>query len=107
MNHVGPKTREGARDAAEMRERIALANERPEARLLHGREQALFALEVEHDPQRALALAQGNVARQREPIDLLVYAQAARASGDADARRDARRMREAIGLHDRRLEALL
>jgi hypothetical protein len=98
---------DAARDAAEMRERIALANERPEARVLHGREQALFALEVEHDAPRALALARGNVARQREPIDLLVYAQAARASGDADARRDVRRLCDALGLHDRRVEGLL
>ena len=55
-----------------MRERIALANERPEARVFHGREQAMFALAVEHDAERALALARGDVARQREPLDLLV-----------------------------------
>ena len=36
------------RDAAEMRDRIALANERPETRIFHGREQAMFALSVEH-----------------------------------------------------------
>jgi len=98
---------DAARDAAEMRERIALANERPEARLLHGREQAMFALEVDHDPKRALDLARGNVERQREPLDVLVYAQAARAAGDAAARRDARRLRDAMGLHDRRVDAEL
>ena len=96
-----------ARDAAEMRERIALANERPEARVLHGREQAMFALHVEHDPTRALELSRGNVERQREPLDLLVYAQAARAAGDAAAQGDARRLRDAIGLRDRRVEAEL
>ena len=100
---VQARTPGASRDAAEMRERIALANERPEARVLHGREQAMFALHVEHDAKRALDLSRGNVERQREPLDLLVYAQAARAAGDAAARRDARRVRDAIGLHDRRM----
>ena len=96
-----------ARDVAEMRERIALANERPEASVFHGREQAMFALVVERDPDRALALARADVARQREPLDLLVLAQAARASGRADAIEEARRLKAAIGLHDRRIDALL
>jgi tetratricopeptide (TPR) repeat protein len=95
------------RDVAEMRERIALANERPEARIFHGREQAMFALAVEHAPERALALARGDVARQREPLDLLVFAQAARASGQADAIDEARRLKALVGLHDRRTDALL
>jgi len=90
-----------------MRERIALANERPEARVLHGREQAMFALQVEHDAAHALELSRVNVERQREPLDLLVYAQAARAAGDAVARRDARRLCDAVGLHDRRVDAEL
>ncbi len=95
------------RDVAEMRERIALANERPEARVFHGREQAMFALFVDHDPVRALELARGDVANQREALDLLVFAQAARASGSADALADVRRVRAAMGLHDRRLDAAL
>jgi len=95
------------RDVAEMRERIALANERPEASVFHGREQAMFALVVERDPDRALALARADVARQREPLDLLVLAQAARASGRAEAIEEARRLKAAIGLHDRRIDALL
>ena len=37
-------------------------------------------------PTRALELARGDVARQREPLDLLVFAQAARASGAAETR---------------------
>lgn len=101
------KTAEGERDVAEMRERIALANERPEARIFHGREQAMFALVVERAPERALALARGDVARQREPLDLLVFAEAARASGQRDAIDEARRLKAAIGLHDRRIDALL
>jgi hypothetical protein len=47
------KTAQGERDVAEMRERIALAHERPEAPIFHGREQAMFALVVERAPERA------------------------------------------------------
>ena len=94
-------------DVAEMRDRIALANERPDAKVLHGREQAMFALEVEHDPARALELARGNVAQQREPLDLLVYARAARASGQAAARQDAARVAAQVGLVDTRTQAAL
>ena len=95
------------RDVAEMRERIALSNQRPEARSLHGREQAMFALQVDGDASLALALARADVARQREPLDLLVFARAAKASGDAAALEEARRLRDAVRLHDRRLDALL
>ena len=90
-----------------MRERITLANERPEARIFHGREQAMFALAIERDAAHALELARGDVARQREPLDLLVFAQAARASGSRDAIEQARRLKAALGLHDRRIDALL
>ena len=95
------------RDAAEMRERIALANERPETRIFHGREQAMFALAIDRDPARALELARGDVAQQREPLDLLVFAEAARASGQAAAIEEARRLKATLGLHDRRIDALL
>ena len=100
------RTASAAADAAEMRERIALANERPDAQRVHGREQAMFALAVERDAARALALARVNVERQREPLDLLVLAQAARASADAEALREALALTARIGLHDRRIERL-
>jgi hypothetical protein len=96
-----------AADAAEMRERIALANERPDAKLFHGREQAMFALMVDHQPMLALGLARGNVGQQREPLDLLVLAQTAQASGRADALQEARRLMSEMGLHDQRTQALL
>lgn len=95
------------RDVAEMRDRIALANERPDARIFHGREQAMFALWVEGSPERALALVRGEIVQQREPLDLLVFAQAARASGRADAIGEVRALKAAQGLHDRRIDALL
>jgi hypothetical protein len=99
----------GARSpsAADMRERIALANERPQARVFHGREQAMFALFVDRSPELAFELAQGNAAHQREPLDLLVLAQAARATGRAEAIEAARRLKSSVGLHDRRIDALL
>jgi Tfp pilus assembly protein PilF len=94
-------------DAAEMRERIALANERPDAKLFHGREQAMFALAVDGDAPRALELARGNVAQQREPLDLLVLAQAARASGRRAALEEAKRLASDMGLVDQRIAAIL
>ena len=98
-------------DAREMRERITLENERPETSRLHGREQAMFELSVDDGDRRSAAmraveLARGNVATQREPLDLLVYAQAARRSGDAAARADADRLIAQIGLRDERIRAL-
>lgn len=91
-------------DAREMRERIALANERPGAAASHGREQAMFALWVDGRADRAMALARENVRHQREPLDLLVLAQAAKASGDSAALEQARRLVREIGLVDRRVE---
>jgi hypothetical protein len=96
-----------AADAAEMRERIALANERPDAQVFHGREQAMFALAVDRDAKRAWELARGNVVRQREPLDLLVLAQAARAQRDPAAVQEARRVTNDIGLRDQRIEGVL
>jgi len=96
-----------AADVAEMRERIALANERPDAKVFHGREQAMFALAVDGDPALALELARGNVAQQREPLDLFVLAQAARASRQPAAIDAAKRLTGEIGLVDQRIKAIL
>ena len=96
-----------AADIAEMRERIAMANERPDANRLHGREQAMFALWIDGAAERALELARGNVAQQREPVDLLVFAQAARRSGQDSARDEVRRVVDAVGLRDERFRELL
>ena len=96
-----------ARDAQEMRDRVTQANLRPQAQTLHAREQAMFALVVENQPERALGLARTNVTLQREPIDVLLLAQAARAAGQPEAVREAERLRNEIGLKDARLDALL
>ena len=106
---AGPKTgsAQAAVDAAEMRERIAAANQRPEAQRIHSREQTMFMLWVEADAAAALRLARINVAQQREPVDVLLLAQAARAAGDAAALREVARLKQEIGLHDQRIDALL
>jgi tetratricopeptide (TPR) repeat protein len=96
-----------ARDVREMRERMTLASLRPDARTTHAREQAMFALWVDGAPQRALYMARINVRHQREPLDLLVLAQAARAVGHADAIAEADSLRKDMGLHDQRLDSLL
>ncbi|WP_372524977.1 hypothetical protein [Piscinibacter sp.] len=95
------------RDVREVRERMALANLRPDARTTHAREQAMFALWVDGAAQRAMQLARANVRMQREPLDLLLLAQAARATGDSAALREADAIRKEMGLHDQRLDALL
>lgn len=94
-------------DARQVRDTIAQANLRPDARGTHAREQAMFALEVEAMPAAALALARENVRRQREPLDLLVLARSARAAGDENAIREVDQLRREMGLRDRRLDALL
>ena len=51
----------------------------------HQREQARFALELQRDPARALALARSNFAVQREPADARILLESAIAAGDAQA----------------------
>lgn len=94
-------------DPRALRERLSLADLRPETRTTHAREQAMFALWVDRDARRALDLARINVSRQREPLDLLLLADAARAAGDAAALRETARLLKEMGLHDTRLAALL
>jgi hypothetical protein len=96
-----------AQSAREMRERFAAADLRLQTQAQHGREQAMFALWVDKQPGRAFELARANLRMQAEPIDLLVLAQAARAWGDAAALHEAQRLRQGLGLHDRRVDALL
>jgi hypothetical protein len=67
----------------------------------------MFALWIDNDPRRACTFARENVRHQREPLDLLVLAQCARADGDAAARRQVAALVAELGLVDRRIEALL
>ena len=52
---------------------------------LHRREEARFRLDIERDAAGALALARANWAVQREPADLRILVDAARAANDAGA----------------------
>jgi hypothetical protein len=94
-------------DIAELRQRMALAYQRPEARTTHAREGAMFALWIDKAPHRALQIAREDIKRQREPLDLLVFAQAAAASQDRAALRELAALMQSIGLHDQRVAALL
>lgn len=65
---------------AELAARYAAATLRGDE--LHAREMARFALEVEGDADRALALAVRNFAVQKEPADVAILIAAARAADD-------------------------
>jgi len=97
----------GKGDATELRERFEAAAQRPGTTALHAREEAMFALDVQNDAARALKLARLNAQRQREPIDLLIYARAAVAAGDSAARAEVRQLMQQIGLKDARVDAAL
>lgn len=73
----------------------------------HLREEARFALALDGDAQRALALAQRNWAGQREPADAHLLLQAALAAGRPAAAAPVREWLRRNGLEDARLQPLL
>lgn len=73
---------------------------------VHRREEARFALAVAGDPREAVRLAKLNWAVQKEPADLRILAQAAAASGDADAARLVRDWLRYSRIEDRTLDAI-
>ena len=92
-------------DVRELRERMALANLRPDTRSTHAREQAMFALWIDRNSQRALDFARENIRHQREPLDVLIFARAAAASKDVDAARALDSLVNEMGFRDVRLHA--
>ena len=52
---------------------------------MHRREEARFRLDVQGDASAAVALARANWSVQREPADLRILIEAARAADDAGA----------------------
>jgi len=94
-------------DRDELQARFETAALRPGATLPHAREEALFALDVKGDARRALELARLDVELQREPIDLLLFARAAVAANDDEARRQVKRLMQQTGLKDARVDAIL
>ncbi len=72
-----------ADDARTLQARFDAARQRGEN--LHLREEALLALELQGEPAKALALAEQNWARQKEPADALLLARAAHSAGRPQA----------------------
>jgi hypothetical protein len=69
----------------------------------HLREEALVALDVDHDAARALELAKANFATQRETIDIRLLSRAARATGDTATLRSVAQWIRETGYEDRQL----
>jgi tetratricopeptide (TPR) repeat protein len=85
--------------------RAAFAAETQRGEAVHRREQARFLLEVEDQPKLSLAAAIENWAVQREPDDVLVLVNAARAAGSPAAAEPALSFMRSQGLHDARVNA--
>ena len=92
-----------AQSSARLRAAFAAETQRGEA--VHRREQARFLLEVEDQPQLALAAAIDNWAVQREPDDILVLVEAARAAGDPAAAAPALDFMRSAALSDVRVDS--
>jgi tetratricopeptide (TPR) repeat protein len=73
---------------------------------VHRREEARFALDLQHQPQRALGLARANWDVQREPADARILLEAALASGRPDAADPVRTWLHDNAVEDVRLVAL-
>ena len=87
---------------AQLDDLLNLASRRGE--IPHLREEALFALDVEGDTERALQLAKQNFATQRETIDARLLVRAARARGDTEALSLVTRWMRETGFEDQRIK---
>jgi len=85
--------------------RAAFAAETQRGEAVHRREQARFLLEVEDQPKLSLAAAIENWAVQREPDDVLVLVNAAKAAGSPAAAEPALNFVRSQGLRDARVNA--
>ena len=88
-----------------MHDRIAAAAERGDR--VHLREEARFALEVDGDARRALAIARDDWQVQKELADARLLAACAAAAHDPDAAAPVRTWRDTTGVRDARLERAL
>ena len=86
---------------AQLHDLTSLASRRAE--IPHLREEALFALDVDGDADRALDLAKRNFATQRETIDVRLLARAARAKGDRQALELVTRWMRETGFQDQEI----
>jgi hypothetical protein len=92
-------------DAAVLSESLSqrFAEARARGDQTHQREQARFALEVQNDPPRALALARSNFAVQREPADARILLESAIAAGDVRAAQPALEWLQNTGIESPKL----
>jgi hypothetical protein len=91
-------------DVALMAARFAASDARGTP--LFRREEALFALRLQHDPARALAMAQANWSVQRAPRDAQILLAAALAAGQPKAAREVLRFVADTGLEDPEVRSL-
>jgi tetratricopeptide (TPR) repeat protein len=89
-----------------VRLRAAFSAETQRGDAVHRREQARFLLEVEDQPNLSLAVALENWAVQREPDDVLVLVNAAKAAGSPAAAEPALDFVRAQGQSDARVNAV-
>lgn len=92
-------------DIAQMASRFHDLEQRGDSRL-YGREEARFALELQHDPARALELAQDDWSIQRAPEDIRIYLQAALAAGKPGAAQPVLDFMKRTRLEDKDVQAL-
>jgi hypothetical protein len=89
--------------AQELAQRFAAAQVRGTTQA-HAREQALFELQVQANPQAALAFAQNNLKLQKESVDWLLTLRSAQAAGNSAAASDVLKAAAQTGLKDARLK---
>ncbi len=92
-------------DIAQMASRFHDLEQRGDSRL-YGREEARFALELQHDPVRALKLAQDDWSIQRAPEDIRIYLQAALAAGKPASAQPVLDFVKRTHFEDQRVQAL-
>jgi tetratricopeptide (TPR) repeat protein len=90
---------------AALADRYAAAHRRADA--LHLREEARFALHLQHDAARALDLAASNWAVQKEPADARILLQAAVAAGDRAQEQTAREWLQRAGVSSQYMQRII
>jgi Tfp pilus assembly protein PilF len=97
--------REAVREAAQLEDKFTAARMRGDR--VHLREEARFELRLKRSPEAALRLALDNWEIQREPADIRLLIEAARAAGDGAVEREVRAWVSEHRLEDARIPAPL
>ncbi len=83
---------------AMLKSRILAANERKE--IVHLRDYARYALQLDHDPEGAFRMAKENWKTQKEPADAKILIESAIAAGEKDIARDVLAWQKEQGIQD-------